>query len=955
MDALNTLVKQFQDGAVLTNEELNQIVSYINQIVEYINNNIKPAIENGIQGKNGRDGVDGRNGRDGIEGISSLNAFVGAVDATDALSKFNNNRNQTTYPPAGFFIGSNVSLQGNELLFMTSARRRGENDWLYGSDGYIWSVPVQLGSNTTSTTGVDSDTINYVYCRTKRNVDAESFFPSNELLQKRIINYVEQSPNNGIKIIGQVETTINNMPQASVDDINGAWTDHPYGIDEDLPHEWMAGFKKDSNDEWEYYFGPVMISNYGFNGLDGDGFEYIFRGFSTEQTSWPNDDTYPPNWIDNHYDDFQEDDYLGPNNNWEDDAIGVDDTVNKFIYVCTRKKYIDDGKTKATWHAFSPPKLWAQYVPPGTAGPAGQYTQFIFRTTSTDLSNTSLGNTESSLPEYWSEAATSPSSTSEYIWGSHRTITPGLNNTIIYGNWNTPYRISGKNGNNGDGANSMEYIITTSVNEIKYSLNHADVWSLDPDQINIRVYKFTGTAMEEVNPVEQNHDVYVRIQRQDSTYQQLSKISLGDNYVTGNSSRPNLYKYTVSGIQYPAKSIQIIYAEKDGNTYYYKAIKDISVRRIYQRMLIPMGEYDEDEDYEIDESTIPLVYCEGSYYFLDAPSNIGDNNTHIAPTDRDNTVWAEATNYKVLLTDALFANFAKLGSFVIYDKYFFSQFGYVIDSSGNVIYKDSSSNVQNYYQYFDPADPMGYDSPSNWAQKGWTESYKFRPMKVINAESGEEWMAGGNLYIDVEGRANFRGKVMAENLYRKVAITWGGADGIATRVLQQGFETSVWLYVAELGDSDAEDLAEEYNLSVGDYFELTEDIYNAHDYSPGQWQDVINNNYFKVCAYGADYINATRLQSNNGIVYLPKATDFSGKMVEVHNSSTTYKITVKDVSGIPIQHNPILHTTSQYGINFNLETSSYLTEPFLGYEVNSGNGACFYSTGSYWLVFYTAE
>ena len=51
MEALNTLVKQFQDGAILTNEELNQIVSYINQIVEYINNNIKPAIENGIQGK----------------------------------------------------------------------------------------------------------------------------------------------------------------------------------------------------------------------------------------------------------------------------------------------------------------------------------------------------------------------------------------------------------------------------------------------------------------------------------------------------------------------------------------------------------------------------------------------------------------------------------------------------------------------------------------------------------------------------------------------------------------------------------------------------------------------------------------------------------------------------------------------------------------------------------------
>jgi hypothetical protein len=41
-----------------------------------------------------------------------------------------------------------------------------------------------------------------------------------------------------------------------------------------------------------------MISNYGYNGLDGDGFEYIFKGFSSEQTFWnENSDWYPPKWI----------------------------------------------------------------------------------------------------------------------------------------------------------------------------------------------------------------------------------------------------------------------------------------------------------------------------------------------------------------------------------------------------------------------------------------------------------------------------------------------------------------------------------------------------------------------------------------------------------------------------------------------------------------------------------
>jgi hypothetical protein len=43
---------------------------------------------------------------------------------------------------------------------------------------------------------------------------------------------------------------------------------------------------------------PVIWSKYGENGRDGDGFEYIFKGFSSEQTSWnTNSDDYPPKWI----------------------------------------------------------------------------------------------------------------------------------------------------------------------------------------------------------------------------------------------------------------------------------------------------------------------------------------------------------------------------------------------------------------------------------------------------------------------------------------------------------------------------------------------------------------------------------------------------------------------------------------------------------------------------------
>jgi len=48
----------------------------------------------------------------------------------------------------------------------------------------------------------------------------------------------------------------------------------------------------------QYLGGWVVTRIIGENGTDGNGFEYIFKGFSSEQTSWnTNSDDYPPKWI----------------------------------------------------------------------------------------------------------------------------------------------------------------------------------------------------------------------------------------------------------------------------------------------------------------------------------------------------------------------------------------------------------------------------------------------------------------------------------------------------------------------------------------------------------------------------------------------------------------------------------------------------------------------------------
>ena len=76
-------------------------------------------------------------------------------------------------------------------------------------------------------------------------------------------------------------------------------------------------------------------------------------------------------------------------------------------------------------------------------------------------------------------------------------------------------------------------------------------------------------------------------------------------------------------------------------------------------------------------------------------------------------------------------------------------------------------------------------------------------------------------------------------------------------------------------------------------------------------------------------------------------------MVEVHNSNLTYSITVKDVGGTLIYHNPTLENNNNE-IEFNIESTVYNAQPFSGYVVDPVDGACFYSLGNYWIVFHTA-
>lgn len=692
IEQLNTLKLKFEGGKILHDEELNQIVNHINDVVGHINSTIIPAIENihdGQDGQDGQDGKDGQNGKDGQEGISSLNAFVGAGDAAEALLKLGN-RSQTVYPPGQYSISSNVQINPGEVLFMTSARRRGEKDWIFGEDNYIWSIPVQLGvGNTTSTTGVDTDKLNYIYCRTFRDIDAA--YTSQASLQSIILNYIEEHPGSGVKIVNNQLSYIIDLDNDTDANINGAWTDHPYGINETFPHEWMVGYKKNEQDQWEYYFGPIMISNYGFNGLDGDGYEYIFARNDTRNSA-PSIDYTANNNKTRNDDDFIP---LG----WTDEPQGVFDNIGcHYEWVATRKKF----GNPAVWHDFSPPSIWGQYAAPGKQG---QYRQWAYKNAvSIELNEIPESNNIYPPGDWTSTASTPDFAKGEYTWCIDRIVTFDVNNQPVYGNWSNPYRI------------------------------------------------------------------------------------------TGNSGQGNMY--------YPA------------------------------------GEYNSLIEYTRNNNVCPIVHytdpnnVDSGYWYLNSSTNI-INNEHIAPSSTLDNPWKKAENYGMVITEVLFTQFAKVGSFIVSGDFFISQHGTLFNDSGEVEVTSSrtigSVYTQNNtpylalstgdiacYTYFDSSDPMVETLPTYG-------NYKFRPMKVINARTGEEWMAEGKVHVSANGNVEITGVIRATTLYQSFIDynpLWGSGQYVteisANKLLSDiggTFPNILWISSRDV-ESDREDLYTAFEIHL---------------------------------------------------------------------------------------------------------------------------------------------
>ena len=211
----------------------------------------------------------------------------------------------------------------------------------------------------------------------------------------------------------------------NADLMNGVWTAYPQGVNESLPHEWEVSYKKLADNSIMYMFGPVLRSNYGYSGADGDGVQYVYRVFNHELSDIErtnNTPTRPEN----------------PNANgefipsgWTDDPQGPT-AEYPYEYVATLKR------TNGSWGNFEKISLWSTYTEDGANGDF--QTRVFCRFTPTALKsapNTPIGGTyENPQPGsndniQWS--LTVPSG-SEPLWTSTRIF----KGTDYVTEWSTP-------------------------------------------------------------------------------------------------------------------------------------------------------------------------------------------------------------------------------------------------------------------------------------------------------------------------------------------------------------------------------------------------------------------------------------------------------------------------------------------------------------------------------------
>lgn len=376
---------------------------------------------------------------------------------TDETILQNFNRDQRSNPPYGFSNNANLIPGEGEYIYITTAKKLGNvwETWTSGEDsGHIWSTPVKLGNSNTSESGSDINGYNYVYLRTVKETDMPAV------------------PNFKVEDIENAQAGLNCKGEPS-DKATNTWYDHPNGVQEDIPFEWVAISRPDDDNKYTHV---ALWSSYGKAGRDGDGFEYIYTRVSKGQDVPTLTPPYTGNVVGQSTvsgvivdsDTYQQDDFIPFG--WSDNPVGTT-SAQPDQYVSIRKKQWVAQESESKWGAFSTPTLWSNYTELGELSVESSITRYRKGNDESEFVTNQSWRTVKALDDNWQASQTFQLEEGEFVWMTTAStingeVTGYSDGGVTY-YWSTPICVGG-------GSTSSIVQDNEFFNYVFYRTNEAD-------------------------------------------------------------------------------------------------------------------------------------------------------------------------------------------------------------------------------------------------------------------------------------------------------------------------------------------------------------------------------------------------------------------------------------------------------------------------------------------------
>lgn len=575
-----------------------------------------------------------------------------------------------------------------------------------------WSKPIRItGEN--GVPGADGSSIEYIfklaYELTQEDLDALTYSPENE--------------------------------NKYVPDL---WEGSPKGIDENNTREWCSiRLKNTTTKKWSKWEKPTIWSQYGLNGQDGDGVQYIYyltntatppknptpKGYTTNDSYQDRNKEWTPGVGSYENKDgitltFTEED------NWSDNPkdISVD---KQYQWMACRKYRLNDKTNKMAWEEFSDPTLWSKF---GEKGESGTFIRTMYTVSEgTSLENLpDLPKDSTGLGSQWStEFPTDYRFGENVVWGTTAELKAGTNEFVDETKgWSTPYIVTGTKGvgvqgPKGDpgpaGNPGFDGIPGTSLN-ILYCLGSEEEPFGDKESWNQNRLEITGWFDILPNPN--------KIKLTDSNDVIESDILKTPEYLSDNRGRV-VYVKDITTEEYTHKHYYInenseLVDLKENNEDFVSYVWAIQGTDIWSRkndedektgikwtapfklqgtngirgvagadgnrgqVVYPMGVYNYETTYITTDEKAPYVFDNGNYYVLNIIGEWkGSDNANTTPSQNYNhaiennikPIWQKFEGFEAIFTKiGIIAN-GMVGSAVFNNEFMFSQQG--INKDGN--------------------------------------------------------------------------------------------------------------------------------------------------------------------------------------------------------------------------------------------------------------------------------